>query len=1709
MTRRAAAPVFLDTDVSARPDAASDPPDRAAVLDEGALEDGRVQPVLPFPVVGIGASAGGLNALGRFFDALPDEPGMAFIIVQHLSPNHTSELAHLLQAHTSLNVTQVTGSTEVHPNHVYVIPPGKSLTLDDGRLELADSEPLPGFRSPIDLLLRSLAAEQGARAVGIVLSGTGSDGTLGLKAIKEHAGLTLAQEPEDAEYDSMPARAIGTGLVDVVAPADELAHRLSDIEHLAATHPLITAVDDLATNDEEALGRIFALLRSRAGHDFSHYKRSTILRRLARRLHVNQFEELSAYLAYLRTDTEESDALFRDLLISVTHFFRDPAAFRTLEHDVLPRLFEGKETGDPMRVWVPGCATGEEAYSLAMLLSEYAGCLQGAPDFQLFATDLDNKAVAFAREALYPHTIAAEISPDRLQRFFQPEAEGYRVRRDLRERLLFAPHNLLEHPPFSKLDLISCRNLLIYLQRSVQDQLFELFHYALRPGGFLFLGTSESADRAAPLFRAFDKTHRLYCRQDVTPTSPTRLNLDRSPFPPSLFADQTPVPTQPLRERSLTAQYDAWTLARHAPPRLLVNRQGDIVYVFGEAGRYLVQREGPVTQNVLQRIRDGLQIDLRTALFRAIEHRESTDSRVRRVEVEGSERAVRLHVGPIEAEEFPEGFAEIVFIEYDAEVLDVIGVQPTDGEAGHPLLGRLEEELQETRDRLQSTIEEQETSNEELRISNEELQVVNQELLSTTEELETSKEELQSINEELSTVNQELKTKIEELDRANADLQNLMAATEIATLFLDHDLRLQRFTPRTADLFHVLPSDVGRPFEHLTHRLNHGTLPDLARHVLDSLELVQEETQTKDGRWFQLRMFPYLTHEDRIGGVVLTLVEITRLKEAEATTAAYAAQQAAIAELGLLAVETTDLDLLFDTACRRVSTVLENEFCKVLELDPDGTHLRLRNGVGWKDGIVGEARVPNDPGSQAGYTLLASGPVLVEDVAHEERFTAPALLRDHAVVSGMSTPIFSPDGPWGVLGTHDTRARSFTDDDARFLQAIAYVLGESIQRHHNETALQERVAVLDAVIESMPEAVYIGNGTTIQQCNHAALDLIGAASLDDLQGHSAELAQKFNVRDPETGEPVPPGSTPFARALAGEVAVAELLARKASTGQEVFLRASAAPIRLHGEIIGAVGVHTDLTERRQIEQTLAQNAVTIRAQLQEIEAIYSRAPVGMALNDRDLRFRRINGRLAAINGPTVEEHLGKTVREVLPELADQIEPIYQSVLDTGNPIHDLEIRGTTTADPDQENIWLCSYVPQFDEGGEVIGVNVVVRDVTTQRRAEEALAESRKDLAAEQARLEAILQQLPIGVMIAEPPDTTLVFSNDAAAHLVEDTVEWETHGAAFDRWILRDLDGKVYPPERLPIRRALYESEIVRGENVTFSRPDGSPLYIRLYAGPIRNAEGEIVAGVVAFDDVSQEMEARESLRALAATLEERVAKRTAQARALATALTVAEQQERSRIAQVLHDDLQQILYGLRLKLQALLKDVRRADSERAQAEHEAAIGHLERSDTLLVEALHTTRTLTLDLKPPIFSGEGLDATLTWLAQHMTDTYDLAVTLHLEEPTSHPPPHLHALVFQIVRELLFNIIKHAGVNAADVYVKAPQHRFFSVVVEDHGVGFDPSLLSESLGGFGLVSVRERLSLFGGDLDIWSDPTAGTRITLTLPLQASTEPPTT
>lgn len=833
-------------------------------------------PPAPCPVVGIGASAGGLEALEQLFAHMPADSGAAFVVVSHLAPHLPSFMAELLAKKTAMPVSAATDGCPVAPDHVYVIPPSSTLTLVGGALRLESRAET--HVNLIDTFLRSLAEERGERAIGVVLSGSGSDGSLGLRAIKEHGGMTMVQDLASAKYDTMPRSAIAATLVDWVLPVEAMPAKLVEyLRHLerhdaAAEHPLGESQED-----RSHIAQMCELIQRRSGHDFSGYKRTSLLRRVERRMHMLQKRSLADYVDLLATTPAELDRLFQDLLIGVTQFFRDPEVFEVLARDILPRIVAEREPDEPVRVWVPGCATGEEAFSIAILLAEALPA--GSPPVKIFATDIDDEALEVARSGRYPDTIAGQITEERLQRFFLPlEGGGWQVRKDIRDMCIFSTHNIITDPPFSRMDLVSCRNLLIYLESAVQQSILPLFHYALRPGRFLLLGPAENVTACSELFAPVDAKHRIFQRKEVAVPVKFPLGGSRS-F--ARRAVEAPRGQPVAREESLSRRIERLILAAIAPPAVVVRADGEIVFVSGQTRRYLELAPGAVGVNVCEMASKELRPHLHVLLHESSTRRQERIHHGVALVADNAPQRVDVVVRPLPELGADADLYAVVFHETAVPSGKEAETERAPSGEDNSLVEALELELRSTRENLQTTVEDLEVANEELKSTNEELLSTNEELQSSNEELQTSKEELQSINEELQTVNAELSRKIADLDKAHGDLQNLFASTRIATVFLGNDLTIKRFSPDAKQLFRLIETDIGRPITDIVPAFTGGDLVADAKQVLRTQTASHCEVHRTDADlWYLQRIQPYLSDQGVVLGVVVTFVDITELRAA-------------------------------------------------------------------------------------------------------------------------------------------------------------------------------------------------------------------------------------------------------------------------------------------------------------------------------------------------------------------------------------------------------------------------------------------------------------------------------------------------------------------------------------------------------------------------------------------------------------------------------------------------------------------------------------------------------------------------------------------------------------------------------------------------------------------------------------------------------------
>jgi two-component system CheB/CheR fusion protein len=828
-------------------------------------------------VAGIGASAGGLDALGQFFENFTQTSAMAFVVVQHLDPLHKCVLAELLQHKTKMNVFEAVDRMPVRPNSVYVIPPNKNMSIFKGSLHLFDIVKKDGLSLPIDFFLRSLADERQEKSIGIILSGMGSDGSLGLKAIKEKGGITLVQQPSDAKFSAMPQNAIETAIIDIVAPADHLPEKLISYLSHTALMPVISGPD---IKDQSALEKIIIIMRSYNGNDFSQYKKNTFYRRVERRMGIHKIDKIADYVRFLQENPAEIELLFKELLIGVTNFFRDASVWKELRDKIFPEMFSVFPNGYVIRAWISGCSTGEEAYSMAIVFKEALEKFKPKKFImlQIFATDLDGDSIEKARKGLFKFNIASDVSAERLSAFFIKAEEGYLVNACIREMIVFAPQNVIKDPPFTKLDIISCRNLLIYIETELQQKMLNLFHYSLNPGGIMVLGSAETAGASTERFTAVNSKLRIYRRDKYcSNTELIDFPLSFSKKSPFNLAEKT---VQAKTPENIQILADQLLLNNFSPASVMVNEKGDIVYITGHTGKYLEPPAGKTNWNIFAMMREGLRNEFPFAFRKVQQTGREVILRNVKINVNGEIQAVDVTINYIKKPDALKGMTIIIF--NDVKSNDVKKRKKIkDADVNDTRLSNAGIELQNLYEELQNMREEMQTSEEELKSTNEELQSTNEELQSANEELTTSKEEMQSLNEELHTVNAELQSKVDDYSCINNDMRNLLNSTEIATLFLDKKLNISRFTTPATNIFNLIPGDVGRPITDLTTNLIYPGIFNDSNEVLRTLIFIEKTIAAANGKWFNVRIMPYRTLDDRIDGLVLTFIDITKLKKME------------------------------------------------------------------------------------------------------------------------------------------------------------------------------------------------------------------------------------------------------------------------------------------------------------------------------------------------------------------------------------------------------------------------------------------------------------------------------------------------------------------------------------------------------------------------------------------------------------------------------------------------------------------------------------------------------------------------------------------------------------------------------------------------------------------------------------------------------------
>lgn len=994
------------------------------------------------PVAGIGASAGGLDAFKKLLTAMPADSGIATVLIPHLDPTHESMMVELLARHSGMPVEEAVDGTAALANHVYIIPPNKYMTIIGGVLRLTGPVERTGPQTAIDVFMRSLAEDKKEKAICIILSGTGAHGTLGLKAVKAAGGLTMVQDPATAGYPLMPLSAIATGMADYVLPVEQMPQAI--IKYIQHYYVNGSKVSSESEEGPDHLNQVLALLRARTKLDFRCYRKKMLARRIERRMSLSQFEQISDYLAFLREHPDEVKQLSRDLLISVTSFFRDVEAWSALEKEVIVPLVDAKEPDSPLRVWSVGCATGEEPYSLGIQLLEELASLQKACPVQIFASDVDEEALETARQGTFPESISADVSPARLGRFFTRVSETmFQVSKQLREIVTFARQNVLTDAPFSKLDLVVCRNLLIYLSPEVQKRVIELLHFSLNEGGYLFLGPSETIGRKVDLFEPVSVKWRIYRR--IGPTRATNLQF------PALQVEPRPVrphvQDRPQLPPRLAELAQSFLLRRYALACVVINRNYEVLHFAGPTEDYLIQPGGPPTHDLLALARPGLETKLRVVIQRAI--RQNTPQSIKDVMMQraGITHRVNIEVEPLTQTKQTEGLLLISFQEQptptaETKVESRIRVQTADLD----MVRQLEQELETTREDLQSTIEELESSNEELKASNEEIMSMNEELQSANEELETSKEELQSLNEELSTVNNQLQDKVHDLETINNDIANLLNCTDIATVFLDTALRIKRFTPSATELFKLIATDVGRPIGDVVRLFIDEDLQSDSERLLRDLTAREKEVRTHNGRWCVRRILPYRTLDNRIDGVVITFVDITERKFAS------------------------------DAAVRRLAAIVETSADAIFSLDLDGT-IRTWN--------AGAERI-------YGYTALEalgqSNRITIPKKYQEEWSRVLARLTRGEHIVQLETERIRKDGQLLPVAL----TYSPLQDSNGKVVGISIVARDITERKRTEISLRDREERLRTILSTAADAIItIDRRGIIQEVNPATEQMFG------------------------------------------------------------------------------------------------------------------------------------------------------------------------------------------------------------------------------------------------------------------------------------------------------------------------------------------------------------------------------------------------------------------------------------------------------------------------------------------------------------------------------------------------------------------------------------------------------------------------------------------
>ncbi len=1126
---------------------------------------------LPF-IAGIGASAGGLNVLKEFVATIPKDSDMAFIIVQHLDPNHESLLPEILDKETELPVQVPEDREKIKADVIYVIPPNKFLEVKEGHIRLVSLKKVHGMSLGIDHLFRTIARECGHRCAGIVLSGAGNDGTAGLRAIRAAGGLTMVQDPMSAEHSSMPDNAVISGVVDRISGVGELMAELKNYTE----HHYVKQEDDTLPDaiDPEGLQDLAVVLELHEGFDIRQYKENTVMRRLVRRMGLTSSGNLSSYLEMIRKDKAERKMLVQDLLINVTDFFRDREAFSELRNEAVNPILKDLAEDDVIRIWVAGCSTGEEAYSIAILLLEAMEKKQLSNEIRIFATDLDQEAIHSARRGLYPESIASEVEESLLGKYFVKLDNGfYKVKNKIRDLISFAVHNVVTDPPFSNMHLISCRNLLIYLQREVQRQIIRSMEFSVKTGGYLFLGSAESIRKENDQWDPVSSKYRLYRKKTGTVSPlPGQYGKQRSftQFAQLKTTQSEPSPAENIRNVLLRELVD---------PTIVVDSKEQIVYNHGKLDQFVKIPQGEPNYQLYQVVHTEIRSKVRSAVFKVGKNNEPVI--FHHTFKDYPEKVYEIQIRKLGNHE--NALVSISFHE-DNETSPSPEISVQDE---NKTIENLELELAEARMELTNTIAELESNSEELKTAHEEAVSTNEELQSANEELEASSEELRSLNEELRTVNDQLKEKIGELQDANDDVRNFFSSTNIPTIFLDTDFKIQRYTPAAEHLLGISRSDSNRPVFSIHNELVDGSMIDEARKVLQHLNPVSSEKHLDDGRYFVRNITPYRTEDRKIDGVVISFHDITESRKLSKRAESREHQQAVIARIGMRALGGMELKELFDELVKDIARTLEVEYVKILRYQPEEGNFLMVSGTGWKDGIIGTATVPDNSNSQAGFTLRSKDPVIVGDLSAETRFVGPALLTDHQVVSGISCVINHSEPPFGVLGAHTSRSRNFTQDDANFLRSAANLLSIAIREQQVHQQMLANEAKFRTLANTIPQLAWMTDKTGyIVWYNDRWFDYTGS-NMSEMEGWGWQKVHHPDHVDRVTNK--------FKDHIERGEDWEDTFPLRGKDGEYRWFLSRACVVRNeNGEIINWFGTNTDITVQLETEKALSESEEKLR-----------------------------------------------------------------------------------------------------------------------------------------------------------------------------------------------------------------------------------------------------------------------------------------------------------------------------------------------------------------------------------------------------------------------------------------------------------------------------------------------------------------------------------